>query len=80
MAKGRPKHRSRRSDDRRHENLGYGEIGFDALCAFVHHPKLDGIPKVLETPYIGKKAPYKKEIEMLRNKKFIPNWRDEFVE
>jgi len=62
----------------RHENLGYGEIGFDALCAFVHHPKLDGIPKVLETPYIGKKAPYKKEIEMLRNKKFIPNWRDEF--
>lgn len=62
----------------RHENIGYGEIGFDTLCAYIYHPKLDGIPKVLETPYINKVTPpYKKEIEMLLNKKFIPGWREE---
>ncbi|MCR5333039.1 MAG: deoxyribonuclease IV [Bacilli bacterium] len=61
----------------RHENIGYGEIGFDTLCAYIHHPKLDGIPKILETPYINKVTPpYKKEIEMLLNKEFIEGWRD----
>lgn len=61
----------------RHENVGYGEIGFDTLCAYIHHPKLDGIPKILETPYINKVTPpYKKEIEMLLNKQFVPGWRD----
>lgn len=61
----------------RHENVGYGEIGFDTLCAYIHHPKLDGIPKVLETPYINKVTPpYKKEIEMLLSKQFVPGWRD----
>ena len=61
----------------RHENIGYGEIGFDTLCAYIHHPKLDGIPKVLETPYINKVTPpYKEEIEMLLAKKFIPGWRE----
>ena len=61
----------------RHENIGYGEIGFDTLCAYIHHPKLDCIPKILETPYINKVTPpYKKEIEMLLNKEFIEGWRD----
>lgn len=60
----------------RHENIGYGEIGFDTLSSYVHHPKLDGIPKILETPYFDGKAPYKTEIKMLRENKFIPNWRD----
>lgn len=54
----------------RHENLGYGYIGFEALCNIVHHPKLENIPKILETPYVDKMPPYQKEIEMLRNKKF----------
>ena len=58
----------------RHENLGYGTIGFDALNAFVHHPKLDGIPKLLETPYVDGKPPYKEEIEMLKKSQFV-NWR-----
>ena len=60
----------------RHENIGYGEIGFDTLSRYVHHPKLDGIPKILETPYFDGNAPYKTEIKMLRENKFIPNWRD----
>lgn len=54
----------------RHENIGYGEIGFDKLIKVLYNSKLDNIPKILETPYIGEYAPYKDEIEMIRNKKF----------
>ncbi|KPL58590.1 deoxyribonuclease IV [Rossellomorea vietnamensis] len=59
----------------RHENLGFGHIGFKALNYIVHHPQLKDIPKILETPYVGedkknKKPPYKFEIEMLRNQTF----------
>ncbi|MFD3447708.1 deoxyribonuclease IV [Microbacteriaceae bacterium 4G12] len=61
----------------RHENLGFGHIGFEALNYIVHHPQLQSIPKILETPYVGedknsKKAPYLFEIEMLRNQQFDP--------
>lgn len=54
----------------RHENIGYGYIGFDTLCHIVHHPKLAHVPKILETPYVEEKAPYQKEIAMLRHKEF----------
>ena len=57
----------------RHENIGYGTIGFDNLINIIYHDKLKGIPKILETPYIEKKAPYLYEIEMIRNKKFNNN-------
>lgn len=60
----------------RHENLGYGEIGFETLNKYVHHPLLVNIPKVLETPYYNEKPPYKQEIQMLKDGKFIPNWRE----
>ena len=60
----------------RHENIGYGYLGFDTLNKIVHHPKLDGIPKILETPYIGEKPPYKKEIEMFRKGSFEEGWRE----
>ena len=63
----------------RHANIGFGEIGFDALSYIVHHKDFEQIPKILETPYIpdpeNKKksyAPYKYEIEMLKSKKFDP--------
>ncbi len=59
----------------RHENIGYGYLGFDTLYHVVHHPKLIGIPMILETPYVNEKAPYKQEIEMLRSGKFI-DWRN----
>ena len=36
----------------RHANLGFGEIGFDALSYIVHHKDFESIPKILETPYI----------------------------
>lgn len=54
----------------RHENIGYGTIGFDNLLKVFYHEKLDCIPKILETPYIFEKAPYKEEIEMIRKKQF----------
>ncbi|MFS0861581.1 deoxyribonuclease IV [Fredinandcohnia sp. 179-A 10B2 NHS] len=59
----------------RHENIGYGHIGFKALSYIVHHPDLQEIPKILETPYVGedknsKMPPYKFEIEMLRSGTF----------
>ncbi|AYC29595.1 deoxyribonuclease IV [Paenisporosarcina cavernae] len=62
----------------RHENIGFGEIGFDALLKIVHHPQLMHVPKILETPYVGldaksKSAPYKQEIEMLLSKQFSPS-------
>ena len=54
----------------RHENIGYGFVGFDILCTIVHHPRLKEVPKILETPYVEGVAPYKQEIEMLRKQKF----------
>ena len=57
----------------RHENIGYGTIGFNNLIKVIYHDKLKGIPKILETPYIDKKAPYLFEIEMIRNKKYNEN-------
>jgi deoxyribonuclease IV len=65
----------------RHENFGFGELGFDNLIKIIYHPKLEGVPKILETPYVSIDdnekdrlyPPYKFEIEMIRNKKFNPN-------
>ncbi|MCS0670820.1 deoxyribonuclease IV [Cytobacillus firmus] len=62
----------------RHANIGFGHIGFSALNYIVHHPQLQDIPKILETPYVGedktnKKAPYKHEINMLRSQEFNEN-------
>lgn len=57
----------------RHENLGKGAIGFEALNRIVHHPDFADIPKILETPWIpidgdpkNTRAPYKEEIALLR--------------
>jgi len=61
----------------RHENLGFGHIGFDALSYIAHHPDFENIPKILESPYVADPAnpkskypPYKYEIAMLRAKSF----------
>ncbi|MCM3183132.1 MULTISPECIES: deoxyribonuclease IV [Priestia] len=59
----------------RHENIGFGEIGFGALNYIVHHPAFTEVPKILETPYVGedkknKKAPYQLEIDMIRAQSF----------
>lgn len=61
----------------RHENIGFGEIGFQTLNQIVHHPQLVNVPKILETPYVGvdaknKKPPYFYEIEMFKAQTFMP--------
>lgn len=68
----------------RHENIGFGHIGFDALNYVVHHEQFKEIPKILETPYVGedkknKKAPYALEIEAFRNQTFDPNLKNKLL-
>ncbi|MCR5793776.1 MAG: deoxyribonuclease IV [Solobacterium sp.] len=50
----------------RHENIGLGTIGFETLHAITANERTASVPKILETPYIGAKPPYRQEIEMLR--------------
>ena len=52
----------------RHENIGYGTIGFDTLINIIYNKRLEDIPKILETPYIEKNPPYKEEIENIKLK------------
>ncbi len=65
----------------RHENIGFGEIGFDALNYIVHHKDFTEVPKILESPYVtvsdavAQKTlpPYLQEIRMLREGTFHPD-------
>ena len=62
----------------RHENIGFGVIGFENMINIIYHEKLKNIPKILETPYITNDdnskeriyPPYKFEIQMILNKTF----------
>lgn len=49
----------------RHELLGEGHIGKDALAAVIRHPRLQGKPFILETP--NDDAGYAKEIAWVRS-------------
>ena len=60
----------------RHENLGFGHLGFDTLIGVIYNPRLAHIPKILETPYVEGKPPYRHEIEMIRERIFDPNLKD----
>lgn len=71
----------------RHENFGFGEIGFEALMQVVNCPDFEQIPKILETPYIpdaeNKKksyAPYKFEIEMIRKGLFDAQLKEKILQ
>lgn len=72
----------------RHENFGFGYLGFETLINIIYHKELKGVPKILETPYISKNddskereyPPYLFEIEMIRNNKFNPNMISEVRE
>ncbi|HLQ84440.1 MAG TPA: deoxyribonuclease IV, partial [Pseudogracilibacillus sp.] len=69
----------------RHENIGFGYIGFDALHYVINHPQFKDLPKILETPYVGedkknKKPPYKYEIEMIKKGEFMPDLKKQIME
>ncbi|TVP84996.1 MAG: deoxyribonuclease IV [Alkalicoccus sp.] len=68
----------------RHENIGFGHIGYDAIERIVYHEAFKDIPKILETPYVGpdkknKKPPYEREIAMLRKRQFNASLKDELT-
>ncbi len=64
----------------RHENIGFGTIGFDSLINVIYNERLENVPKILETPYINKLyPPYKFEIDMIRKRKFNNNLYDDVV-
>ena len=62
----------------RHANIGYGTIGFDKLINIIYNPRIKDLCKILETPFVNdrKDSPYKQEIAMIKNKKFV-DWLDE---
>lgn len=64
----------------RHENFGFGHIGFDALMQVIKDENFADVPKILETPYVkdpgnAKKSypPYAYEIAMIRKGVFDPD-------
>lgn len=58
----------------RHENIGFGTVGFDVLLKVAYNERLKNIPKILETPWVDRKFPlYKEEIAMIKNKQFDSN-------
>lgn len=64
----------------RHENIGFGHLGFKTIMQFIEDPRFFDIPKILETPYIPSEIkkdisfpPYAYEIAMLKSKKFNEN-------
>lgn len=63
----------------RHENIGFGEIGFDALLEIIYDEDFKDVVKILETPYIEERAPYRLEIEAIQHKRFNPNLKEDIL-
>lgn len=60
----------------RHENVGFGFIGFESLIHIIYHKDFQNIPKILESPYVEGNPPYKLELEMIRSKVFDPQLKE----
>jgi len=68
----------------RHENYGFGNIGFDTLTKFIYDQRFEDIIKILETPYIKindklEVPPYKEEIQMILNNQFDESLIDKII-
>lgn len=70
----------------RHENFGFGKIGFEPLMYIMNHKDFENVPKILESPYIkdpenSKKSyePFKHEIAMIHLGKFNPDMINEII-
>lgn len=69
----------------RHENIGFGHIGFESLHYIINHPQLQALPKILETPFVGedkknRKPPYKFEIDMIKQGEFDPDLLEKIIQ
>ncbi len=51
----------------RHENLGEGLIGADALKAFLNHPKLKDKDFIMETPSLDDEEGSVKQVSILKS-------------
>jgi deoxyribonuclease-4 len=61
----------------RHENIGFGTLGFETLMQFFNDTRFTNIPKILETPYVDidekeSVPPYYHEIKMIKSGVFNP--------
>ena len=70
----------------RHENIGFGYIGFDTISKIVYDERFKEIPKILETPYIPSAnfkdksyPPYKVEIAVIKANKFDPELKNKVI-
>lgn len=65
----------------RHENIGFGYVGFDTIVKICNDERFKDIPKILETPYIDvtddlSVPPYKEEIKMIKDGIFNENIKE----
>lgn len=69
------------SNKDRHENIGYGTIGFQNLINIIYNDRLKDVPKILETPFVKDRLypPYKFEIEEIKNKTFNVNLYEDII-
>lgn len=70
----------------RHENIGFGTIGFDVIHEIANMAEFEQIPKILETPYVKSPenpkisfSPYRYEIEMIRDGRFDEKIMDKIL-
>jgi deoxyribonuclease-4 len=63
----------------RHENIGFGHIGFDTLLKIIYDETFKDVVKILETPYVEDVAPYQLEIEAIKQKTFNPALKDQLA-
>lgn len=52
----------------RHENFGFGKIGFEPLMYIMNHPDFMEVPKILESPYIKDLENSKKSYEPFKRR------------
>ena len=70
----------------RHENIGFGSLGFDTIMKIFNDSRFIDIPKILETPYVASLnnkenfPPYKYEINMIKSGIFDENLKEKIRE
>ena len=70
----------------RHENIGFGNLGFETIMKIFNDSRFNNIPKILETPYVASLnnkenfPPYKYEIIMIKSGIFDENLKEKIRE
>ena len=70
----------------RHENIGFGNLGFETIMKIFNDSRFINIPKILETPYVASLnnkenfPPYKYEINMIKSGIFDENLKEKIRE